>query len=219
MSCYEWEKGEVKIPAKEWSKFRRACAKKWNDDQERLLERAKKIYEADIKPAIKGLHGVDRVPPAIKALSKRLDGHTPEFYELERLLTEDRPKEDGWGTITFLRRPLRKNLEKKAVTQTFCVGRNDWSMNFSNPSRMFEWEVGENNRACDRAHEDPFVQFVFRRLARIEFTRDTGGKIWGNDEYHRDAGEDTPGAGGSYVKQVFGEQAAKRHTDYRRHWR
>jgi len=42
MSCYNWERGTITIPTKEWAKFRTALIKAWNTDQLSKLDRAKK---------------------------------------------------------------------------------------------------------------------------------------------------------------------------------
>lgn len=44
MSKYEWERGVIKIPAKDWSAFRKALISAWNEHQVSFLKEAKEAY-------------------------------------------------------------------------------------------------------------------------------------------------------------------------------
>lgn len=73
---------------------------------------------------------------------------------------------------------------------------------FSVNGRVVTWEVPDNNHACDYGRDHPLAKKLFELLARVKWTRGSGGKIIGNNEYNRD--DDNEGGGGNYVVQEFG---------------
>ena len=54
---------------------------------------------------------------------------------------------------------------------------------------------------------------LFELLHRITWTRGSGGKILGNDEYNRD--DEHEGGGGNYVTMRFGPDVQKRKAESR----
>lgn len=60
----------------------------------------------------------------------------------------------------------------------------------------------ENNHAVDSAHAAPGAIVFFAALGKINFTRNTGGKGIGNNEYSRDSQDE--GGGANYTTFGYG---------------
>lgn len=188
MSKYEWERGTIKIPAKEYSKLRKAVITKHNEFQDKQLLIALRNH-AKILDAKKGKRGFDARKFACDQLC--VDNG------VLRLLF----KYDHEARKYKLRKPKKKDLDKKPITQSCTLDIGEASITFNNKSRTVTWDVPENNHACERAREEPLAKFFFNQLDRITWTRGSGGTIVGNDEYNRDA--DYEGGGGNYVTSEY----------------
>ncbi len=116
--------------------------------------------------------------------------------------------------------PKKKDLELFAVSKDAEISLPDAYVGFSNKGRTVTWSVSENNRAVEHANDHWFAKLLFEKLGRITWTRGTGGKIVGNDEYNRD--RDDIGGGGNYLVREYRmltakekrERAAARRTSY-----
>lgn len=208
MSKYEWERGTIKIPTKEWSKFRTGIIGCWNAHQLGLLEKAKTLH-AQLKAAAKGKRGSKRTE-AIKAALGR-SRHEYE-HEITGLVVEqifDHKKRLYTYTLKGL--PKKKDLGLLPTSKDARINASDACVILSNKGRTVTWDVGENNRACEHARATFLGQELFRLLGNITWTRGSGGKIIGNDEYNRDEGGEYEGGGGSYVTSEF--SAAKQKQD------
>lgn len=144
MSCYEWEQGSIKIPARQWVK----------------------------------------VENAILAAAKRLGNPT--------LSDDDR--------VSF----------RQVNPYEFVVGfgSGDTSITVSRADRTVFWQVSENNRAVECAHEHPMGVAFFDILGSVRYTRGSGGVIVGNDEYNRDSVE--VDGGGNYETCRFGPERKRK---------
>lgn len=203
MSCYEWERGTITIPSKEWAGFRKGLLEAWNKRQLELLERAKRVHAA-IKAACKGKRGSKR-DAALKAAIERHINHNDE--DLSRLVvTYDREKR---AYVLNGSQPQKKALKLFAVSKDAEIHLPDAYVSFRNKGRTVTWDVPENNHAREHARGHWFAQLLFERLGKITWTRGTGGKIIGNDEYNRDAGREYEGGGGSYVTAEYRPLTAK----------
>lgn len=223
MSKYEWERGTIKIPAKEWSGFRKGLLEAWNDKQNETLSDAK-LAHAKLKYAARGKRGFIKRHEAMRdALHRYCDfrkqtwGWEPlsdeareRFNELDRLLLVCDPKSPGMLDRTKLQTPKKSDLDLKPVSKDADIMLPDASVHFRNKTRTVEWDVGENNHAVENAHEHWFAKRLFRAIKRITWTWGSGGKIVGNDEYNRDEGGQWEGGGGSYVNFEFSPEAQKR---------
>jgi len=207
MSCYQWESGEIKIPAADWSKFRTAIITCWNDHQLSLLEKAKALH-AKVKAAAKGKRGKNRDEAIRKALGTEWDLMP---LVIERSYDRDSRQE----TLTLKGLPKKKDLGLLPTSKDATLDVGDASVRLCNKTRTVSWDVGENNRACEHARETFLGKELFRLLARIEWTRGTGGKIVGNDEYNRDNRD--CGGGGNYVTTEFSQAKQKRDREAAKH--
>jgi hypothetical protein len=225
MSCYEWEEGTIKLPSKVWASFRTNLLKAWNAHYLSNLETAKKAHK-ELSDAIKGKRGKKR-EEALKAAVKkrfsrreycRLHRRTVDRdvdTEIRRMVVEER----GWGenaTITLKALPKKKDLPLKATSKDAEMDFGDTYVKFVNKTKSVVWSVSENNRARERAHEHWFAKKLFAALDKVEWTRGSGGKIIGNDEYNRDAGREYEGGGGSYVTREYSQEKQKRDREARR---
>ena len=213
MSCYNWERGTITIPAKEWAGFRKGLLEAWNTKQLQMLERAKRAHTA-LKAATKGKRGKNR-DEALKAAILRHIGQEHDYSAMTEglrglVLTYDQNKR---AYTLNGSQPQRKALKLCPVSKDADIELGEAYVGLRNKGRTVTWSVSENNHAVDRANEHWFAQELFRRLGRITWTRGTGGQILGNDEYNRDAGEDHAGGGGSYVTHEYRVVTAKEKRD------
>ncbi len=204
MSCYEWERGSIVIPSKEWARFRSGLLKAWNEHQVRRLEDARDAH-AIMLQAGKGKRGEGRVRAMDDALRRLCGcgGHDESwgnnrYKSLSQLLY-------AGGKLQY---PRKKDLSMKLISaskDTTIHARLDGTeaeVSFDNAKRTVHWYVSENNHAREHAHAHWFAKRLFAALNRIRWTRGSGGKIVGNDEYNRDSSYE--GGGGNYVTMEFG---------------
>lgn len=186
MSCYEWERGSIKIPSKEWADFRRSLINHFNTKQEELYLRAKDEYKK-LLLAGKGKRNFDfRKQLGLQVLD--LD------WEYRWRVESSIFPEHG---VKRPKSPKRKSFEK-ATTKTAELG--DY-ISFQHDTRVVNWNVGDNNHACETARDSYMGKKFFLLLDRITWIRGSGGNIVGNDEYNREAEYD--GGGGNYVTSRF----------------
>ena len=185
MSCYEWERGSIKIPAKEWSAFRRAIITGYNRlEDERYAEAL--LAHAKILAAKKGKRGFNTYRYA------NYDLELPEHI-MELLFTYNQET-----AARSFNKPKKKNLNKKPLGKDCYLDVGDEAgIYFTSKTRTVEWDVPENNRACEAARRHPLAKLFFRRLDGMTWTRGSGGKIIGNNEYNRDSGYE--GGGGNML--------------------
>lgn len=211
MSCYNWEEGTITIPKKEWSKFRTGLLKAWNEGQLATLEKAKKAHK-QLSEAIKGKRGANRSRALEEAVERRFTrAERPGScfreavdQDVRNLIVEDWP-------VKLRAAPKKKDLDIFPVTKSATIRAEDFTVVFNNEECQVSWFVSENNRAVEAAREHWFAKKLFSALRRIKWTRGTGGKIIGNDEYNRDSYE--AGGGGNYVTEEFSAEADKRRAE------
>jgi len=203
MSKYEWERGTIKIPTKEWSKFRTGIIGCWNSHQLGLLEKAKSLH-ARLKTLTKGKRGSKRSEAIRLALKDNYD------WELQRLVVESAHVK---GNVTYTLRglPKKKDLGLLPTSKDTHIRVGGATVSLCNKTRTVGWDVGENNRACESARSSFIGEELFTRLGQITWTRGTGGEIVGNDEYNRD--NDYAGGGGNYVTSEFSPAKQKRDKE------
>lgn len=222
MSCYEWERGTIQFSAKEWPGFRKLMIRVWNEHQEKIHEVAKKAHLA-AKAAAKGKRGANRQPLVLAAIAQECGGYMDDHefqpgkkYDGWGSYSVNDEAQELWGAVTSLilcgkiwkneatdtKNPQKKNLKIYPVSKGCTISYGECSVTFDNESRSLSWYVDENNHSRYRAHEHWYTKRLFHELNQVTWTRGTGGKIIGNDEYNRDA--DYEGGGGNYVTHSFG---------------
>lgn len=232
MSTYEWERGDVTLPASQWPKFRKALISWWNEDQEEKLEGAKAAWSL-IKAAQKGKRGKKaRNDAALAAVAKFCEGSideyerfsVPDYFRQER--TSKLHESFEWlrnffwnydhatGEWTLRTKgPMKKEFDFRPVSKDarFSADSGGVYITLTNETRTLHYRVDENNHACDRARETPLVSKMFQLLGQVKWGRKSGGHFYGNNEYNRDP-DNGAGGGGNYITSAFGplgEQARK----------
>jgi len=205
MSCYEWERGDIKLPKAAWPGFRKALIQAHNDEKMKLFNSAVIAHER-LTEGSKGLRGENRLAKQIELLKAHVgkdnwikyDDHFKLLFAVE----------EGQLKPTKLVAPKKKDLGLLPLTAD-CAIHACWSTIYlRNDTNTVIWRVPEGNRVCDDAREEPVARKLFELLDKVEWTRGSGGSIVGNDEYNRDA--DWEGGGGNYVKMEFGPERSAR---------
>jgi len=197
MSCYNWEKGTIVIPKKVWPTFRKTIIKAWNDRQDWLFNKAKACLAA------------------LRTLGKgKRNFNYWRAWDYGYAVAPDLCYQDRQqiGTMIFKnskpRAPQKKMLNKRLISKGTELPLGDGSfISLNDEHHLVVWSVSENNHACENAREQHISQVLFRELDKISWTRGTGGKIIGNDEYNRD--NDYVGGGANYIKADYGPHVKK----------
>jgi len=221
MSKYEWESGTVRLPSKDWAKFRTGLLKAWNERELGRLEKAK-VAHAKLTAAIKGKRGSTRAT-ALKAavvarftrneycsLNRRTFPKEIDSEVQEMIVTQKGYGDNAIYTLKGL--PKKKDLKLYPTSKDAEIHCDDGYVAFRNATKTLVWEVSENNHAREHAHEHWFAKLVFAALNKITWTRNSGGTIVGNDEYNRDNRES--GGGGNYTTMEFSVARQKRDREH-----
>jgi len=213
MSRNEWERGELKMSVKEFGSVRRDMVAFCNERQAQLFERAKTIYQT-LKTSGKGKRNFDFLSAydAILNSNNHNDADADGYDEIYRSLfinvqvnelIAGQPMK-VWRQSKKPKAPKKSHFAPlKQSVERIDIG-GEASIGFKKDTRTIIWNVEENNHSVDRARNSAIGRAFFKRLARVEWTRGTGGQIIGNDEYNEDSGRDYAGGGGSYVTARFG---------------
>ena len=193
MSCYEWEEGTIVIPSKVWADTKKRIRESYNRWVETEFAAARAFYER-----FKGKKQPKFGTPEADAWDEGKFRFRKLFYHAT--------KKDDRGFVIPLespRAPRRADYPlANTRTTTFEVYGEEFGFGFDNDKRAVGWSVPENNRACESARQHVLARDLFRILGSIEYTRGTGGKIVGNDEYNRENSHE--GGGANYVKDEVG---------------
>ena len=145
MSCYNWCSGTIKIPAKEWSAFRKAVIAAHNSYNERSFEIARDLH-AKIKLDSKYKRNYPfrgKTFDAVYNGGLSVPNHFKDLIYCS-LLTGDYPAK--------LKLPKKKDFPK-ATLKTWDYG----YFNLLHSSKSIHYEVEENNRAVEQAAADHFL--------------------------------------------------------------
>jgi hypothetical protein len=223
MSCYEWEKGQFKIPAAQWASLKERVREAHNVLVDQVNEMAREAHRKGLL-AVKGKRNVNVHEAIVHAAREEIEAmersgeHLPEevlmyvisaiypnpgVHDAPRYEDTDRPQKPK-KKFAFLK-PVNRNNRRILVT--------GGSVSFDDDTRTVHWDVGENNRACHFARIHPVARVLFRELKSMPWTRGSGGVVWGSDEYHERAESSYPGGGGSYHKAFYGPIGEKTRGD------
>lgn len=201
MSRYEFERGEITIPSAEWAAFKKAVREAYNRTAQKRLGLALQLHKHLTSRKIKK---ADLHDEAWKFVNSE---NTGSIYSGKKYTDEDLSEAvRAVGVVFFssrskLRKPLKKDFPIAGNTTT-CLEDGEASVTFDNKRRVVVWNVSENNHAVDNAREGSLGKAFFKQLKSVKWTRGSGGTIYGNDEYNRDA--DYEGGGGHYVTGTYG---------------
>ncbi|KKN88783.1 hypothetical protein LCGC14_0243900 [marine sediment metagenome] len=186
MSCNNWEEGSVKFSMSEWVAFRTAIIEKVNELREKKYRLACEAYAAAQK-AGKGQRGFSRADWV---------QDSERFWEAAQYITRRGDKK--------IYKPKKKAFPILPTSKSVVLHLEEVTITLDNKKRAMTYSSGENNRAVERARENPVVALLFQRLRAITWTRGTGGEFVGNDEHNRDSRDS--GGGGNYTTACFGVQ-------------
>lgn len=223
MSCYEWERGEIRIPAGEWASVKRAVREAHNELRERTWRLACEVHERTLA-AIKSKRGVnvrDAMARTLTEIVCERGGGGPHGVDWEYMGPAGVDMADVMDTIYPLRfvhpqapqygpterpgKPKKRFLpHARATNRAKSIHLGEACIVFEDEARILRWEVPENNHACDRARAHPVGRALFERLEQVRWTRNTGGVIWGGNEFTEQGAMEYPGGGGSQIRRVFG---------------
>jgi len=220
LSCYEWERGRIKLTCAEYAKFKKAFRDQWNASIMQAYERACQAQKALIA-ANKGKRNVNwstavdeyKVQTAAPAYgySWTIPAVTLRLHELPH----GRMIVNSMGYAAYAvenKRPTtpKKKDFPKATNKTTQFNAGEAMLSFDDKGHTVVWDVEENNHACERARESKLGEIFFKLLGKVVWGRGSGGTIIGNDEYNRDSGSEYAGGGGSYVKDAYGNEKNSR---------
>lgn len=228
MSCYDWESGTITLPSKDVAPLRKALRNAHNDLRALAHARAKELHakasprrhdraqdaatiNALVEPASRitpveatGGHRIRTTSSASTktALATRVDNLavTVLLYQHSPRVPTAADMDREWKRLTIkdTRFPVYDDFGDD-VAELYFQGRD------------VEWNVHENNRATKSARACLLGEVFFDYLAKVEWTRGSGGYIVGNDEYNDGGGL---GGGGNYLVQAFGPAGAKVEKKY-----
>lgn len=213
MSCYEWERGSVKIPAAQWSTFKNALSSALATVLTKRYELALELF-AHLKAAGKGKRNfnfehearnwADKQQPVQNSWSWNSSASQHDRAQAAHDVIYDvLPYVEGKKRRTP-KMPKKKDFKAPRSTLKFSHPKLHWeaSLVLDPKTRIAHWDVPENNRAKDEAWSHPMGVAFAQALGKVTWSRGSGGTFVGNDEYRRD--DKFEGGGSNYVTRRFG---------------
>lgn len=195
MSCYEWERGTLKIPSAEYPTFRKTIIIAYNTLKTNTYNIA--CYQLEkIKQATKGLKKENKAKLANEILEKNVS--PTELYDVQNMIFAFDQKRLFKGFKT----PKKKDIGLLPISKQASLLFEDACISFDDKNKTVSWDVGENNHAVEHSRSHILGKLFFKLLHSMHWTRNSGGVIIGNDEYNRDSYYE--GGGANYVKDRFG---------------
>jgi len=203
MSRYEWEEGTLKLPVKAFKPVFDSIRQNQNALMDEAYSCLVAAYEtvmaenrAKVKPVESSLYG--RICDAAEKHRQKIRS---------RFSTDDLSGaiENAVTAMSKGRKvPIKpqKQYLAKATTSTLCFRQYEASLTFDRKNHTLTWIVDENNHAVESARKSWLGRAMFSALRNVQWTRSTGGKFIGNDEYNGDSREN--GGGANYVTARFG---------------
>lgn len=189
MSCYNWEAGTIQLPKSQFAKIKKQFIADYNAIMQRELDNGKRLRE-HVLEANKGKRGVDWW----MRLQDAADRFNVSFETVSKMCAGNGNKKP---------RALNKKIMEFANSKTMSFSLDgEGSVTFNPENKTVTYDVWENNRAVERARESKVGQLFFRTMKNVNWTRGSGGKLYGNDEYniHESRGYE---GGGNYVTETF----------------
>lgn len=205
MSKYEWEKGTFKLPSGVAPKMRKALAQAQNKYFDEVMAEAKAFWAANKTTSKKKLSEAisaeykkysstgwySRAPEMSKAKEKALNIFQTMTLEHNKTTKPHAPKIVDIASVVGPKATAR-TTEFRAGYEGYIVFKGN----------EVHWIVSENNHAVDDARGSTLGRVFFNELNKVQWTRNTGGKIVGNDEYNKET--DWEGGGANYFSGGWG---------------
>ena len=194
MSCYGWEKGEVKLPTKEWKSFKTNLISKLQYRQEELLGKANALYDQ-----VKTQKPKDKAQFIRSQLTRDQSSYGRDNFEysenevdkiIAALLKENR-----------LRKPKASDFKIKKTEVSFQDQEID--VRLDNKTKMVYYRSDDNNHSIDVARGTYLGKTIIILLQRVNYSNRTGGYFESQTEYDTDEGR------GANVSERFGSYKNK----------
>lgn len=178
MSCYGFETGEVKLPAKEWKGFRDSMYSRYNEKLQETYEKALSLH-SEVSKKMKG-KSVQKKKEYLKNRLDRIYGCSLNHYA-QLILNSIFPSLDK----KFLK-PKKKNFAHKKASKGETLRDDFLSVSFCNKTKTVFYEVKYNNHSIEYARESFLGRLFFKLINRVAFTSRTGGYLAAQTEYDQD---------------------------------
>jgi len=186
MSRHEWEEGTIKIPRESYPVVRAAVISSYNRTQNKKLADARGAYE------------IAKTTGFRKRGFNRANWVKEHHSKVAWFITKQ------GSTKVYV--PKRKDFKLLPTSKSAVLHPTDGvTIVFDNQKHTVFYSVDENNHACETARQNPVVVSLFANLRRVtNWTKKSGGQIFGNDEYNR--GSEVFDGGSNYATESFGPQ-------------
>jgi hypothetical protein len=187
MSCYGWERGEVKLPIKAWKEFKTQLIARLQVRQNELLRSAETLYTK-----IKEQKPKNKLEFITQTLSS--DHRSSLFSHHEVRLIKSSL--------------LKENRLIKPKTSLFKIKKNeinfsndDLDVNLNDKTKTVRYDTDDNNHSIDRARETHLGKVILGCLNNVSYSSKTGGYLEQQTEY------DVNNGTGARVTDRFGSYA------------
>lgn len=189
MSCYGWERGEVQLPAAEFSRFKKDLISRLSARQETLLEKANSLHARIKSDKIKDVHEF------LERQFKYEKFSSLEQDQIIKSLLKDKK----------VVKPKKVNF--KLDKENLRFEDSDLTVYLKKETKTVVYSSDDNNHSIDDARESYLGRTVLNMLERVAYTNRTGGYLRKQNEYDVDAGV------GASVTYTFGKY---KNPKYRR---
>lgn len=190
MSCYEWEAGTIQLPKTQFAKIKKQFINDYNNILEAEFNAAKRLREHVLKQH-KGKRGVNW----FDAVCDAAIGFDVSFETVSKMFDSDLYKKP--------KTPTKKMFNFANSKTTYFSMDGEGRIVFDPEDKVVTYGVPENNHAVEHARNSKVGRLFFRTMGNINWTRGSGGCLYGNDEYNRDAAYGESG-GSNYVTAQWG---------------
>jgi hypothetical protein len=181
MSCYGWERGTVKLPAKEFTTFRKTLLERLELRQDKLLNIANDCYGQ-----IKKLKPKNKQEFIHNALEYKNLSFSEQGQIKEAILKDNK-----------VLKPKKKDFKLDKKKDGF--ENSDLTVVLNKKDKTVTYHTDDNNHSIDDARSCFLGETVLSLLNRVQYTSHTGGYLETQTEYDVDAGC------GARVSQTFGK--------------
>lgn len=197
MGRNEWEGGTLVLPTAAVSALRKDLTDATNRHHDAVLAECLRLWNGPIAKTSSAKLFRERLNAAMTSARLPEAVSNDVYYVMESLI-------GGYQGSSAPRTPRASDVERmapKANSRTVDFGGgNEWSIRID--GAKLSYHSGDNKSQVERARAHPIVAAMFRNLARISWTRATGGVFAGNDEYNSESRD--AGGGSNYITSAFG---------------
>lgn len=220
MSCDEWERGTLVLPAADLVQVKTAvrehCRKFHTDVRAEVVTlhaqvgggtRSAKVYRARLSEAQQA-GGAGSVTSCHRSSDYADTVRSAALAALDRVVMRAEGHLGG-GAPSSVRTPTVEDQTWEAPpVNNRCTmfgvhgQRGGVHAGIFFDARKVSWDVWENNRTVESSRDAPLGRVFFAALSKVRWTRGSGGVITGNDEANRES--DHAGGGANYITAGFG---------------